>query len=148
MTEYGRRIVVDAPFDVVVAETTRAVRNEGLQVIALFDVRSHLVRALGHDFRNYLLIEAWSPDLAFAALQHDLDFGVVMPTAFGIYELADGETAVIATEPLMPLISNADFRRGQPEVTRIAERETGRVARILTRIQRAAARAAAIALTA
>lgn len=148
MTDYGRRIVVDAGFDVVVAETIRAIRTEGLQMIDRFDVRSHIVRALGHDFRQYLLIQAWSPECAFETLQHDLDLAAVLATTFAIYELADGETAVVATEPLGPVVSDAEFRREQPAIASIAAAEADRVARVLTRVRNTTARGVPVALTA
>ena len=37
MNDQGRRIVVDRGFEAIVAETGRAIREEGLQVIARID---------------------------------------------------------------------------------------------------------------
>lgn len=137
MTDYGRRIVVDAGFETVVSETSRAIHEEGLQVLARIDVRSHFWRDLGREFRQYLLIDAWSPDLAFEAMHHDLDAGAPLKVTFAIYELADGETAVVATEPLAPLSSDLEFRREIPALAAIGDREADRTARVLERVQRA-----------
>lgn len=137
MTDYGRRIVVDLAFETAVGDTSRAIREEGLQVIARVDVRDHFKRDLGHDFRQYVLLEAWSPELAAEALQRNLDAGTLLHTSFAIYELADGETAVVAAEPFSPLAAEPEWRREAPELATIADEEGQRVARVLDRLQRA-----------
>ena len=137
MKNYGRRIIVDLGFEAVLGETNRAIREEGLQMIARIDVRDHFWRELGHDFRHYFLIEAWSPELALEALRHDLDVGSILPTTFAIYELADSETVVVAREPLSPLATDSEWRREAPALASIADRESERVARVLARLQHA-----------
>jgi uncharacterized protein (DUF302 family) len=94
MLDDGRRVVIDLPFDEAVAETTRAIEAEGLEVIGRLDVRDHFHIELLHDFRRYLLLDAWAPLAAFEALRRDLDAGATLPLRVAIYELADGETAV------------------------------------------------------
>jgi uncharacterized protein (DUF302 family) len=138
MNDYGRRIVVDLEYEAVVGEASRAVREEGLQVIARFDVRDHFWRDLRHDFPHYSLLEAWSPELALEALRHNLDVGTVLPTTFAIYELPDGETAVVAKEPLSPMAADPEWRRKVPALAKIAAHESERVARVLARLQFAA----------
>ena len=98
MLDDGRRVVIDLPFEETVAETTRALEAEGLVVIGRLDVRNHFEIELLHEFRRYLLIEAWAPATAFDVLRRDLDAGASLPTRLAIYELADGETAVTVDE--------------------------------------------------
>jgi uncharacterized protein (DUF302 family) len=143
MDDYGRRIVVDLGFEAAVSETCRALRDEGLQVIARTDVRDRFWRDLGRDFRMYALLEAWSPELALHALEHDLAAGTELPIAIAVYELADGESAVVVSEPFAALIDDAEWRRDAPELASIADRERLQVARVLERLRgRAAARPA------
>lgn len=54
--DYGRRTVVDLGFEAVVGEASRAIREEGLAVIARIDVRDHSWRELRHDLRHYVLL--------------------------------------------------------------------------------------------
>jgi uncharacterized protein (DUF302 family) len=118
--EAGRCIVVDMDFETAIAEVSRAIRDEGLQTLARIDVRDEFWRDLRKDFRRYYLIEAMAPELAFETLRSDLDAGVVLPMPFAVYELADGETAVIAKEPATP-------------------RERDRVVNVFARLERASA---------
>ncbi len=135
MSDYGRRIVVDSGFETAVGDLSRAIREEGLRVIARVDVREHFRRELGRDFRQYFMLEAWSPELAREALKQNLDVGAVLPTGFSVYELADGETAVVAREPLSPLAEDPAWRRSSPLLATIVDRETTRVARVFSRLQ-------------
>jgi uncharacterized protein (DUF302 family) len=131
MSDYGRRIVVDLEFETAVGETSRLIRQEGLEIIARVDVRDHFWRDRSHDFRRYLLIDAWSSTLAVEALRHDLDVGPMLPITFAIYELADGKSVVVAKEPLAPNSSNAVWRQNFPELATMADEEAERVARVL-----------------
>jgi uncharacterized protein (DUF302 family) len=135
MTEYGRRIVIDSGFEAAVGEVSRAIRDEGMQTIAQIDVRGSFWRELGRDFRQYVLLEAWSPALAFDALRTDLDAGTIFPTTFAIYELADGETAVMVKQPLAPVAVQPDWQRHAPGLARIAERQSECAAHVLERLQ-------------
>ena len=75
MVDDGRRVLIDLPFEAAVGEATRAIQLEGLTVIARIDVRDHFKGALRHEFRQYMLLEAWVPALAFEEIKADLDEG-------------------------------------------------------------------------
>jgi uncharacterized protein (DUF302 family) len=136
MSHHERRVVVDSGFESVLGGLSRAIRAEGMQVISRIDVRDHFWRDLETNFQRYILLEAWSPDLALEALQQDLDIGTDLPTTFAVYELADNRTAVVATEPLGSV--GAERRQKVPAVAAIADRECERVARVLGRLEHAA----------
>lgn len=140
MDDYGRRIVLDLGFKATVDSLDQAMRAEGLRALARIDVRDHFGRELGHDFRHYVLIEAWSPDLALDALRGDLGAGTSLFTSFALYELADGETAVVVQRPLASVTDDSGWRRDAPALAAIADRESGRIARVLDRVQRASLR--------
>ena len=139
MDDYGRRIVVDLEFDAALAEAADAIRAEGLQTIARIDVRDGLRRALGRDFRRYVLMEAWSPELAFEALRCNLDAGTMLATTFVAYELPDGETVMTVDGPFSPLAEDSGWRRDAPALAAIADRERARVAAVLARLRHCAA---------
>jgi uncharacterized protein (DUF302 family) len=144
MSDYGRRIVVDLEFETAVVETSRLIRQEGLKIIARIDVRDHFLRDLSHDFRRYLLIDAWSSTLAVEALRHDLDVGPILPLTFAIYELADGESVIVAKEPLAPYTSNAAWRRDFPELAAMADQEAEHAARVFAGLNERSRRAPSI----
>jgi len=135
MSDYGRRIVIDSSFETVLAEVSRAIRDEGLERLARIDLRDHFRRSLHRDCRRYVLIEAWSPALALEAFRRTLDIGTMVTTTFGVYELADGETIVVAQEPLAPLAAEESWRRDFPALAAIADQQSEKIARVLDHLQ-------------
>ena len=97
MDDYGRRIILDVPFDQALARTSVALHHEGFDVVAIVDVRDYLAQNAHHECRRYVLLEALLPQVTLDALQHDSGTGPMLPTTIAIYELPDGETAVAAT---------------------------------------------------
>ena len=140
MEDYGRRLIVDLSFDRTVVEAVRALHDEGLDVVGRFDVRDYVLHRLHHDFRRYVLLQALPSRLMLEALRQDLDVGTILPATVAIYELADGETAVVASEPFAPVLSDYGWRQAAPEMATVADQESEQVARALTRLQHLAPR--------
>ena len=65
-------------------------------------MRDHFKTELHHEFRQYMLLEAWVPALAFEEIRADLDEGAATPIRFAVYELADGETAITVDQRSAP----------------------------------------------
>lgn len=117
MEDYGRRVVVDRPFDRAVVD---------------------VVQALQHDFRRYVLLQAATPRVTLEALQDDLAVGAILPITVAVYELADGETAVVVSEPFAAVISEPGWRETAPHLARLADQESAQLARAVDRFQREA----------
>lgn len=124
-----RRIVMDSGFEAVVGEASRAIDEEGLRVIARIDQAG-----LGLDQGcRYVVLEAWSPELQLEALRLGLDARSLLLTTFEIYELAGGQTVVLATEPFS---LESTCRQESRALSALADRESERVGRMLERLQR------------
>ena len=98
MVDEGRRVLIDLPFEAAVGATTAAIHREGWTILARVDVREQFKTELQHRFRQYELLEAWDPEVAFEEIRRDLDAGADVPVRFAVYERADGETAVTVDE--------------------------------------------------
>lgn len=139
MTDYGRRLIIDADFDRTLVETMRAVQLEGLDIVTRLDVREHLKRHANHECRRYVLLQVASPELMLRALQTDIESGPFLPMSVAVYELADGETAVEATPPFAPVIDDLAWRREASDLAALADKESAQLAKALSRIQHVAA---------
>jgi uncharacterized protein (DUF302 family) len=140
MADYGRRVVIDAPFDRAVAETSDAFRAEGFCLLSTIDVRDYLARKADHECRRYLLLSACLAELTLEVLQHDPEAGAMMQTAVAIFELPDGETAVTVSPAFQGLAADFGWRAEKPEMAAIADRAAGYVARAIDRLRGIACR--------
>jgi uncharacterized protein (DUF302 family) len=135
MDDYGRRLTLDVPFELAVAETSQVFREEGFDVVSRLDVRDYLARTIHHECRRYVLLEALLPELTLDALQHDPGIGPILPITIAVYELADGETAVTASPSLAPVLSDFGWRASRPDVAAIGDRAGEQLAQALDRLQ-------------
>ena len=132
MHVHSTHLVVDEDFDRVLVDVLKAFQDEGLEVASRVDVREHFKRTLGREFRRYLVFDVWAPDLAMNAIRQDLEIGTFIMTRFVIYELADGETVVAATEGLSRLVEECSLEH--PGLAALADRERQRAAAVLSRL--------------
>jgi uncharacterized protein (DUF302 family) len=142
MEDYGRRIVVDAPFNWAVNEVSEAFRAEGFDLLPSIDVREYLARTAHHECRLYRLFPAYLPQVILEALQHDPETGPMLPTMIAVFELADGETAVVVSPSFQGLATDFGWRAAQPQLAKLADRAGEQVARALDRVRDLAEHAA------
>ena len=138
MDDYGRRVILDMPFEQAVAATCRVFRDEGLDVVTRFDVPDYLLRPVHHECRRYQLLEALAPEWTLEPLQHDPGIGPLLPVTVAIFELADGETAVVASPPFVPVLSDLAWRDAPSALAPIGDRASEQLARALASLQRTA----------
>lgn len=81
------------------AQVIDALKEEGFGVLTEVDVTNTLKEKLDVDFRRYHILGACNPKLAHAALQIDLDVGMMMPCNVILYESDEGELRVKAVDP-------------------------------------------------
>ena len=92
---YGRQL--DAPFTQVLERARKALQAEGFGILCEIDVREKMKEKLGVDFRNYIILGACNPPLAYQALQQDLNVGLLLPCNVVVYE-ETGRTVVAAID--------------------------------------------------
>jgi hypothetical protein len=78
------------------------------------------------------------PAVLLNGLLANLSIGAVLPTGIAVFELADGETAIVVSEPFAPLGSDPKWREAVPHVAAMADQTCDRLARALQDVERAA----------
>jgi uncharacterized protein (DUF302 family) len=118
-TSYAFGKTVDMPY----AETEKKVREEllkeGFGVLTEIDVKKKFSEKLGKDFRDYIILGACNPNMAYEALNMEIDLGALLPCNVVVYSRDDGKTAVMIMDPVaaLGLVGNTEMA----EIAKIVE---------------------------
>jgi uncharacterized protein (DUF302 family) len=106
------------PFDEAIRRTTEALKREGFGIITEIDVKDTLKKKINVDFRNYRILGACNPALAYEALQLEDKVGTMLPCNVVVQELAPGTTEVAAIDPVasMQAIDNPRLKEAAVQV--------------------------------
>ncbi|MDA9506437.1 hypothetical protein XI09_17710 [Bradyrhizobium sp. CCBAU 11386] len=105
-------------FDEAVRRTTEALKQGGFGIITEIDVRRTFKDKLGVDFRNYRILGACNPQLAYEALQLEDKVGTMLPCNVVVQEIAHDRTEIAAIDPVasMQAIENPDLKASAERV--------------------------------
>ena len=99
---YGYGRTLDLSFTEAVERAREALKSGGFGVLCEIDIKEKLKEKLGVDFRNYLILGACNPPLAYQTLQEELGIGLLLPCNVVVYE-QDGRSVVTAVDAVKML---------------------------------------------
>ncbi len=100
---YGSAVELETEFDQAVEKTIAALQEQGFGVLSDIDVRDTLKKKLDIDFRQYRILGACNPKLAFQALSEEENLGLLLPCNVIVYELNNHRVRVVAVDPVRNL---------------------------------------------
>jgi len=117
MTYYFSK-TLPAGFDEAVRRTTEALQREGFGVITEIDVKQTLKVKIGVDFRNYRILGACNPKLAYEALQLEDKIGTMLPCNVVVQEVGSNQTEIAAIDPVasMQAVDNPRLKQAAERV--------------------------------
>ena len=95
-TAYQFNKTVDLPYEAAIEQVTAALKDEGFGVLTTIDMQATLKQKLGADFRRYVILGACNPQLAYQALQNDLEIGLLLPCNVIVYEGDSDDRSVVS----------------------------------------------------
>jgi uncharacterized protein (DUF302 family) len=102
--KYGFSKTIGLPYAEAVEKTRAALKVEGFGVLTEIDMKEKLKEKLGVDFRNYVILGACNPPLAYKTLQQELNIGLLLPCNVIVYETDEpGKSVVAAIDARMML---------------------------------------------
>lgn len=104
---YFAKTISNKSFDDVIADVTGALKEEGFGILTEIDLRATLKKKLDKDFRNYRILGACNPPLAFQALEAEDKIGTMLPCNVIVQELGeDVEVAAVDPAASMQAVDN------------------------------------------
>jgi uncharacterized protein (DUF302 family) len=100
---YGYARTLDLPFQSALEQARQALQAQGFGVLCEIDIKEKLREKLGADFRNYVILGACNPPLAYQALQAELNIGLLLPCNVVVYE--EGGRSVVAAIDATKMLS-------------------------------------------
>lgn len=91
---------VKSDFDKTIYRVTEELKKEGFGIITEVDLREKFRTKLDVDFRNYTILGACNPKLAYEAVQQEDKIGIMLPCNILVQEHPDGQVEVSAINPM------------------------------------------------
>jgi uncharacterized protein (DUF302 family) len=126
--KYGFKREVEMPFQFAVERARTALADEGFGVLCEIDIKAKLKEKLGVDFRNYVILGACNPPLAFEALQEEIDLGLLLPCNVVVYE--EGPRTIVGAVDAARMMSIV----GNEQLAKTAEAANERLQRAIEAI--------------
>lgn len=119
--KYTIHTSVTGEFDDVVDTTIAALKDEGFGVLCDIDIQATLKEKIGEEFRQYRILGACNPPLAYEGLNEEIELGALLPCNVIVYETDGGEVMVSAVDP-QQLVGIADNEALDSIATEVHER--------------------------
>ncbi len=120
---------VSGSFDEVVERTMTALEDEGFGVLCDIDVQATFAEKIHKEFRQYRILGACNPELAYQGLEDEIELGALLPCNLIVYETDDGSVTVSAVDP-----SELVGITGNPALEGISEDVSARFERVLNEL--------------
>lgn len=104
-SKYGFSRTVHITYADAVEKARAALKSEGFGVLCEIDIKEKLKEKLGVDFRNYVILGACNPPLAYKTLQEEIDIGLLLPCNVIVYEADEPGTSVVAAIDARAMLS-------------------------------------------
>lgn len=125
---YGYSRTFSIPFDVMLERTQEALKGEGFGILCEIDVKQKMREKLGVEFRNYMILGACNPPLAYQTLQKEIDIGLLLPCNVIVYE--EGINSVVSAIDAAKMLSVV----GNPELESTADLVNEKLRRVIDRL--------------
>ncbi len=104
---YGFSRKLSLPFEKSIERAKETLQAEGFGVLSEINITEKFRDKLGVEFRNYVILGACNPPIAYQALQEELGLGLLLPCNVVVYE-EDGQSVVAAIDAakMMSVVGN------------------------------------------
>ena len=108
-SKFGFGKTIDLPYKQAVEKVRGALKDEGFGILCEIDIKEKLKEKLGVDFRDYVILGACNPPLAYRTLQQEIGIGLLLPCNVIVYEtdeLGKSEVAAIDAKTMLSVVGS------------------------------------------
>ncbi|HEY1023014.1 MAG TPA: DUF302 domain-containing protein [Flavisolibacter sp.] len=111
---------IQADYEQAIAALTKALQAEGFGVISTIDLKEKFKEKLEVDFRQYTILGACNPKLAYEAIQLEPHIGVMLPCNILVQEKDSNSIEITAINPMetMQAVQNEKLSTLAADVSR------------------------------
>ncbi len=99
MSYYFAKTLSGISFNDAIARATDALKEEGFGILTEIDVKATMKKKLDKDFRDYRILGACNPSMAWQALQAEERIGTMLPCNVIVQQRDNGDVEVAAVDP-------------------------------------------------
>ncbi len=121
---FGKTVLMS--YDETQQKVRDALTKEGFGILTEIDIKKKFAEKLHKEYRNYLILGACNPPVAYEALNREVNLGTLLPCNVVIYTMDDSSTAVMIMDPVAAL-----GLIGNPQIEEIAQEIAGKLRRVL-----------------
>lgn len=105
-------------FNEAVRRSIEGLKNEGFGIITEIDLKETFKKKIDVDFRNYCILGACNPTLAYDALKLEDKVGTMLPCNVVVQDIGGGRIEVAAIDPVasMQAIDNTRLQQAAEQV--------------------------------
>ena len=104
---------INMSFDDAVASTKEALKRHSFGVLTQIDMRDILKKRLNVDFRPYLILGAYDPQLTYRVLRVEDKIGTMLPCNIVLQQHEDGRVEISAVDPVASMQAITNVEVGQ-----------------------------------
>lgn len=110
---------VTSNFQDTISKVTTELQNEGFGIITEIDLQNKFKEKLGIDFRNYKILGACNPAMAYKAIEIEDKIGAMLPCNIVVQEHENSEVEVSAINPMSSIgsIENKNLQNIASEIS-------------------------------
>ncbi|MFZ2235140.1 MAG: DUF302 domain-containing protein [Dokdonella sp.] len=118
MSYYFAKTLSGISFDDAIARATEVLNQEGFGILTDIDVKATMKKKLDKDFRDYRILGACNPSMAWQALQAEDMIGTMLPCNVIVQQRDNGDVEVAAVDPAasMQAVDNPGLARVAADV--------------------------------
>jgi uncharacterized protein (DUF302 family) len=125
-TPYAFGKIVQMSYASAEQKVREELAKEGFGILTEIDVKKKFTEKLQKEFRNYVILGACNPPVAYEALSQEVNLGTLLPCNVVVYTMDDGRTAVMVMDPVAALAMI-----GNPQIDEIAKKIAEKLTRVL-----------------